>query len=136
MKIKARVTTKGSLKSAFTLKMRESQKQASGRILVGYSAPYAMFVHEAVGMVLQGLPRPSGLGNYWDPKGAQAKFLEQPTRIYAKDMGHFICQQMRHGSTLLIAMTRAARILLRESKKLVPVETGLLKESGYIKVER
>lgn len=135
MKVKARVTGVKGLQAVLTAKMRETQKKASGSVTVGYSAPYAMFVHEAVGMVLQGLPRPSGIGNYWDPSGAQAKFLEQPTRQYAKDIGSYICRQMRGGSKLIDALAGAARILLRESKKLVPVETGVLKASGYVHIK-
>lgn len=135
MKIKARVSGTGKLQANLTAKMRETQKQASGRIVVGYSAPYAMFVHEAVGMVLQGLPRPSGIGNYWDPSGARAKFLEEPTRLYSKDMGAFICRQMRGGSKLVPALLKAGQMLLRESRKLVPVETGKLKASGYVHIK-
>ena len=134
MKVTARVSGVKKLQTTLTAKMRETQKQASGRVVVGYSAPYAMFVHESVGMVLQGLPRPSGIGNYWDPNG-QAKFLEQPTRQYAKDMGVFIRREMRGGSKLIDAMVGAARILLRESKKLVPVEYGDLKASGFVHIK-
>lgn len=53
-------------------------------IEVGYTAAYALFVHEKVGMVLRGQPRtpsPPHQGRYWDPQGrAQAKFLETPAR--------------------------------------------------------
>lgn len=134
MKVKARVYGTKKLQAVLSAKMREMQKTAASRVVVGYSAPYAMYVHEAVGMVLQGLPRPSGIGNYWDPNG-QAKFLEEPTRLYAKDMGAFICRLMRQRSTLLLALLKAGQILLRESKKLVPVEYGDLKASGYVRIE-
>lgn len=51
------------------------------KVYVGYTASYAIFVHEAVGMVLQGQARVGGKGRYWDPQGrAQAKFLEEPAR--------------------------------------------------------
>jgi len=53
------------------------------RVTVGYTASYAMFVHEAVGMVLKGQARKGKghKGSYWDPQGrAQAKFLEEPAR--------------------------------------------------------
>ncbi|KOR02499.1 hypothetical protein [Pluralibacter gergoviae] len=47
----------------------------TGRI--GYSANYAIYVHEAKG-TLKGKPRPvkQGGGNYWDPSG-EPKFLEK-----------------------------------------------------------
>ena len=56
-------------------------------VRVGYTAGYALFVHELVGMKLKGKPRPKrqdtggDRGLYWDPQGrAQAKFLEEPAR--------------------------------------------------------
>ncbi len=36
--------------------------------VVGYTAEYALAVHEAKG-TLKGQPRESGNGNYWDPSG-------------------------------------------------------------------
>lgn len=67
--------------SAFT---RAEGKGFSTLVLVGYTAFYAMFVHEMVEMKLKGLPRepsPPHRGNYWDPAGrGQAKFLEAPAR--------------------------------------------------------
>jgi hypothetical protein len=57
------------------------------KMSVGFTAPYAMAVHEAVGMVLKGQPRPSGIGRYWDPQPpAQAKFLEEPSRRLAPEL--------------------------------------------------
>ena len=65
----------GNLKaSAFT-------RLAAGRVSVGYTAGYAVFVHEAVKMKLKGKPRPNNKGKFWDPQGkGQAKFLEAPFR--------------------------------------------------------
>ncbi|WP_336707647.1 MULTISPECIES: HK97 gp10 family phage protein [unclassified Cedecea] len=42
---------------------------------VGYSANYAVYVHEASGK-FRGRPRANGSGNYWDPSG-EPKFLEK-----------------------------------------------------------
>jgi len=42
---------------------------------VGYTANYAVFVHENLEQKLAGEPRPSGLGTYWNPGGP--KFLER-----------------------------------------------------------
>jgi len=66
--------------SAFT---RSSGFGAATTVTVGYTKKYAMFVHEAVGMKLQGQKRTGegAKGRYWDPQGrAQAKFLEEPSR--------------------------------------------------------
>lgn len=59
--------------SAFTRRKGEE-------VFVGYTAEYALFVHEAP-MKLKGKPRSSGKGSYWDPQGvATNKFLEGPVR--------------------------------------------------------
>lgn len=56
-------------------------------VTVGYTAAYALHVHENVAMKGMGQPRPSGLGNYWDPAGrGQAHFLEQPARQMAPEL--------------------------------------------------
>jgi|SRR6185503_6729373 len=49
---------------------------------VGYTAAYAIYVHENLEMRLRGVPRPHPhRGRYWDPQGrGQSKFLEEPSR--------------------------------------------------------
>lgn len=42
---------------------------------VGFTSEYALFVHENMEQKLEGLPRSSGLGTYWNPGGP--KFLER-----------------------------------------------------------
>lgn len=56
---------------------------------IGYTAAYAIFVHENIMMAGKGRPRPSGRGNYWDPNG-QAKFLEGPARTERRVMRKII----------------------------------------------
>lgn len=74
--------------SAFT---RANGKGFSTQVEVGYTASYALFVHEAVGMVLKGQERIGGKGRYWDPQGqAQPKFLEEPARSNAKELRDII----------------------------------------------
>lgn len=46
---------------------------------VGYTAEYAVYVHENLEMKLKGEPRASGRGVYWGPKG-ESKFLEKTVR--------------------------------------------------------
>jgi len=66
----------GNLKgSAYTRKALENALA----VTVGYSAAYAVFVHENMEQKLKGTPRPSGLGVYWGPHG-QPKFLESAAR--------------------------------------------------------
>jgi len=78
----------GNLKaSAYT---RSTGRGFDTVVEVGYTASYALYVHEKVGMVLQGQarqPSPPHMGRYWDPQGrAQAKFLETPSRTMHPQM--------------------------------------------------
>lgn len=54
--------------SAFT-------NRIEGGAETGFSAEYALHVHENMEQKLKGQPRPSGLGTYWNPGGP--KFLER-----------------------------------------------------------
>jgi len=76
--------------SAFT---RVTGSGYDTEVSVGYTAAYALYVHEAVGMVLRGQPRrgKDAKGRYWDPQGkAQAKFLEEPARRLAPELTRII----------------------------------------------
>jgi hypothetical protein len=85
----------GNLKaSAFTRHKGEGFKTV---VEVGYTASYALYVHEAVGMKLKGLPRtgPGAKGSYWDPQGqGQAKFLEEPARRLEPQVRKIVADEM------------------------------------------
>ena len=85
----------GNLKaSAYT----RSEGSGFGTVVyIGYTANYALYVHECVGMVLKGLPRTApSKGFYWDPQGrAQAKFLEEPFRRLEPDMKKILLDEMK-----------------------------------------
>lgn len=87
----------GNLKaSAYT---RAEGRGWKTSVLVGYTAAYALHVHEAVGMVLRGQPRtpsPPHQGRYWDPQGqAQAKFLEEPAKTEIPKMRKIIVDEAK-----------------------------------------
>jgi hypothetical protein len=50
---------------------------------VGYTASYAVYVHENLEMKLHGEPRSSGLSVYWGPNG-ENKFLEKTVTMNEK----------------------------------------------------
>lgn len=58
--------------SAYTRKTPEDNLAVE----VGYTADYAVYVHENMEQTLKGQERPSGLGVYWGPQG-EPKFLER-----------------------------------------------------------
>lgn len=68
----------GNLKASAYTRREPSGKPA---VEVGYTAAYAVWVHENVGQKLKGKPRPrhgyqGSQGRYWDPQGrAGPKFL-------------------------------------------------------------
>ena len=116
---------------------RESTK-GSGRVsvIVGFTANYALWVHENVEMKWQGLPRRKpAKGVYWGPAG-QAKFLEQPARMLAPELSKMVVTALRKGSTMAQALLIAGLRLQRESQKLVPIDTGNLKNSAFTRQEK
>jgi hypothetical protein len=102
--------------------MKDAKKRGkSVQMVVGYSAPYAIYVHENLEI---------NHPQHGDRScGGQAKFLEQPMREHGE---RIMTQSMsRMTGTLESMLRRAAKALYEESQKLVPVLTGRLKESGF-----
>lgn len=91
------------------------------RVDVGYTAPYAVYVHEDL--------------EASHPNGGQAKYLEQPARTLAKDMMDIIVTSVQNRNGLEEGCRRAGNLLLSTSRALVPVDTGRLRDSGYVKTE-
>lgn len=141
-------------------------KQTAKSVVVGFTASYAMHVHENVEMKWKGVPRDPQLrtqsghsapwirlskegqritkvaakrgGLFWDPQGkAQAKFLEEPARRLKKELQRIVVQvatKTNGSDALLKGMLAAGLRLIRESAQLVPVDTGNLKNSWFVKI--
>jgi len=85
----------GNLKaSAYT---RATGEGFGTSVQVGYTAAYAIFVHENTEMRWKGLPRLAPhKGRYWDPQGrGQSKFLETPMRTLGPQLLQIIKTQMK-----------------------------------------
>jgi hypothetical protein len=80
--------------SAFT---RAEGTGLKTEVTVGYTAAYAIYVHENREMKLKGEPRPPPhKGLYWDPQGrGQSKFLEQPARTLKDTLRAIILKEMK-----------------------------------------
>lgn len=126
-------------------KFASMQKIASigkNEVTVGYTAKYAVFVHENIEMKLKGKSRkgkhPDGRkrkGKYWDPQDkGRAKFLEQPARELSGRMGKQTANAMKNGATLSQALAVAGLLLQRASQLLVPVDLGNLKGSAFTRI--
>lgn len=134
-------------------------------VVVGYTADYALGVHENIEMRGKGLPRSGGVkfagydtsgrrmvriiqgghggtasgtgkGFFWDPQGqAQAKFLEQPAREKRREIVNIIREIVTNTGMWDEALVFAGLFLQRESQLLVPIDTGHLKASAFTKKE-
>lgn len=115
----------------------DSLKKDVGGVIVGYTAAYALYVHEAPGK-LRGKPRGASKkgkgyrGHFWDPQGrGQPKFLEQPAREKEPELIKVVRTAAASGVGLQQALYLAGLRLQRESQQLVPVDTGNLKASAF-----
>lgn len=139
-----------------------TEKETARPVIVGFTANYALYVHERVAMKWKGLPRGHGFtrdkdgivrvpmsmlkgdgktskrdrGFYWDPQGqAQAKFLEEPARTKMREIGRVILQVAKQTGSIQQALLAGGMRLQREAMLLVPVETGNLKNSAFTRLE-
>jgi len=103
-------------------------------VVVGFTSRYAIYVHENMEPKLKGEKRPSGLGVYWGPSG-QPKFLEQPARELANELGRIVGKGVAAGQGVEDALYVAGLRLQRESMQLVPVEYGDLRRSAFTEKE-
>ena len=119
-------------------KAAAAAKGADVSVIVGYTARYAVYVHEDTEMKLRGKPR-KGKGHrglYWDPQGqGQAKFLEAPARYLSQELGRIAAVAVKARKTLAQGLVLAGLRLQRESQRLVPIEFSLLKASAFTRLE-
>lgn len=111
----------------------EVKKDVGKSVIVGYTAEYAIYVHENMEMKLKGQPRESGIGVYWGPHG-QPKFLEGPVKRLKNELAKIISSSVKKVG-LVQAMFLAGLRLQKESQELVPVEYGNLKASAFTRIE-
>ena len=112
-------------------------------VIVGYTANYALHVHEMIDKetgdprVGEGVPRRKPhKGMYWDPQGkAQSKFLEQPFIENQKDLARKVIDTMRVTKNLSRSLMVAGLKLQRLSQKLAPRDLGNLKASAFTREE-
>jgi hypothetical protein len=130
----------------------KTRTDTKASVIVGYTASYALAVHENIEMKWRGFPRDrsvrkgkdniayygyssgEGKGLFWGPTG-QAKFLEQPSRMLQPELSRIVATALRKGSTMAQALLLAGLRLQRESQKLVPIDTGNLKNSAFTRLE-
>lgn len=104
------------------LKARKQQAKELGQevIVVGYTQAYALYVHEDMEA---------------KHTNGQAKYLETVTREKQQDIKRVLRQGYQSTGSIIQAMVLAGLYIQRESQKLVPVDTGALKNSAFTRKE-
>lgn len=115
--MKAKFETKGFDRLQIKLNKR-ARGAKGGSVIVGYTANYAIYVHENVGAHFQ---RP----------GAQAKFLEEPLRKNKKKYVRIVSDTVEKGGTFRQGLLLGGLALQRDSQKICPVDTGNLRASAF-----
>lgn len=110
------ITGAGKVKAKF--KSLSLKGKTEEKMEVGYTMPYAVYVHE-------NLEAEHPIG--------QAKFLEQPARMYKDTLAYIVRERLKRKRSLKEALQAAGEFLLEKSRELVPVDTGKLYRSGYVK---
>ena len=106
-------------KVAATLKFKAKEVE-NVSVIVGYTASYSVYVHENLAAT---------------HTNGQAKFLEEPARTMAKELGQIVKDAMAKGVSMGKALLMAGLRLQRESQLLCPVDTGNMKASAFTRME-
>lgn len=106
---------------AFRKRGKDTQALWDYQVVVGYSAAYAVYVHENLAA---------------SHKVGQAKFLEQPARELGPELGGIIKDALWRGADPKQALMLAGLRLQAASQRLVPVDTGNLRASAYTMLTR
>lgn len=91
-------------------------------VRVSYATRYAVYVHEDLTM------------NH--PRGGQAKFLEEAVNNTRDEVRQLLYTWSRRGVSLGATLRQCGRIIRSESLRLVPVDTGLLRSTARVILER
>lgn len=104
-------------------KLIEKSRKVENEIVIkiGYSQYYAIYVHE-------------NLLAYH--KVGQAKYLEIPMRNARRDLEKRINERMSTGLSFRSSLLLEAFKIQRESQLLVPIDTGALKASAFVREEK
>lgn len=114
-----KIQVRGVTKVLSSLEKRHLNGKVKLEGVVGYSAPHALSVHE-------------DLEAYHDD--GQAKFLEQPARELRPQLTGTVTNSVKKRRNLEEGIREACELLLSMSQKLVPVDTGELRDSGFVEI--
>lgn len=107
--------------AALRARAAEANKASQASVAVGYTAAYAVFVHENL--------------EAKHKEGKQAKFLEGPARAFQAVLAGIVREALQKGKTVAQALLLAGLRLQRESQLVVPIDTGNLRASAFTRLE-
>jgi hypothetical protein len=107
------------LKKILAIKHTMRAKRAT--VAVGYTARYAVYQHENL---------------QYNHTVGEAKFLEKPVRMEAHRLTDEFRTRLFAGESLVTALFKTGLLLKELSLPLVPVDTGFLRESAFVEVEK
>ncbi len=116
----AKILNKERLIQKLRRKRQYAKDNLNAAVLVGYTASYAIYVHE-------------NLEAYHEV--GQAKFLEEPARTLRPEIVSIIDQALQAGQSMGDALLLAGLRLQAESQLLCPVDTGNLRASAFTRLE-
>jgi hypothetical protein len=119
-KIDVRVEGGAKTKAEIDKRLAKAQRDRHAEARVGYTADYAVYVHEDLTMS--------------HPNGGEAKFLEKPTRENIQFISAVINRAYAVGQTFAEALLAGARMIEHLSLPLVPVDTGHLRGSSVTRI--
>src|SRR5260370_37981128 len=116
-------------------KAAKSLKEDNCSVSVGYTAKYALFVHENLQARHAGntiVSYASGIRREYTGVG-QAKFLEQPARELnnSGELGRIVVTALLRRKTVAQALLLAGLRIQRESQLLCAVDTGAMRASAF-----
>jgi hypothetical protein len=116
----AKVERLTELVKALQDKAARSRKDDDCSVSVGYTANYAVYVHE-------NLQAHHTVG--------EAKFLEGPARRMSRQLGEIVLARKRQGMTTAQALVIAGLTLQRASQQLCPVDTGNMRAGAFTRLD-
>lgn len=110
------------LVSKLQYRIREAHKDDGYSAVVAYTTHYAVRVHEDLQMP--------------HPRGGEAKYLEKPARTKRKEISAAVVAAKKAGKRMPQALLAGAELLLGFSRAIVPVDTGLLRNTSVARLVR
>lgn len=102
-------------------KAAKAGKDTKSIVAVGYATNYALIQHENM---------------MFHHNIGQAKYLEQPARQHEKGIANSVRETYKRGATFAQSLIVGGMFLQRMSIPLVPVDSGVLRNSSFVKLEK